>query len=71
MPKERKPKLPHERDESTGEQSTGTADPSTASATDEGNRERMRQAHDDVESGRQDTDRGPPADQAYQRQRKK
>ena len=60
----RVPKLPHERDETTGPQST-------AGETGEVNSELMRQAHDDLESGKQDTDRGPVADQTYHELRKK
>jgi hypothetical protein len=57
-------KLPHERDETTGPQSTG-------GDTGEGNAELMRKAHDDLVSGRQDTDRGPVADETYRKLRKK
>lgn len=57
-------KLPHERDETTGEEST-------ASATGEGNRKLMRQADDDIESGKQDTDKGPVTDATYHQLRKK
>ena len=60
----RAPKLPHERDQMTGPQSTG-------GETGEGNAELMRQAHDDLESGKQDTDRGPVADETYHKLRKK
>jgi len=57
-------KLPHERDETTGAQSTG-------GETGEGNAELMQKAHDDLESGKQDTDRGPVADATYRRLRDK
>ena len=50
------PRLPHERDESTG------SDPGAP-------REVMRQAQRDVEAGKVDTDRGPPADAAYRKQK--
>jgi len=58
------PKMPHERDEGTGRHST--ANEQTA-----GNADIMRQAHDDIESGKQDTDRGPVADKTYHELRKK
>lgn len=58
------PKLPHERDQTTGDESTG-------SATGEGNAELMKKAKADVDSGRQDTDRGPVADATYHELRKK
>lgn len=61
--RKRVPKLPHERDETTGTNST-------ASETGEGNRELMRQAQEDVESGKQDTDRGPVMDSTYHKLRK-
>lgn len=61
--RKRVPKLPHERDQATGAQST-------ASETGEGNRELMRQAQEDIESGKQDTDRGPVADSTYHKLRK-
>jgi hypothetical protein len=57
------PKLPHERDQTTGEEST-------ASATGEGNRKLMRQAAKDIESGKLDTDRGPVTDATYHELRK-
>src|SRR5437868_4105798 len=57
-PNESKPKLPHERDETADSHSS--ADESTA-----GNRDVMRQAHDDIASGKQDTDRGPVIDKTY------
>ena len=50
------PKLPHERDQSI--------DMTPATPTAEG-----RQAHRDLARGLQDTDRGPPADRAYQKQK--
>ena len=50
-------KLPHERDESTD---------AMAGAP----RKRIRQAHDDVERGMVDTDRGPVTDQTYQKLKK-
>jgi hypothetical protein len=51
------PKLPNERDES----------PDSA-----GNepREIIQQAHDDLESGKQDTDRGPVMDRTYRKLKK-
>ena len=51
-----KPKLPHERDESV-DMTHGKRD------------ENIEQAYRDVQRGLQDTDRGPPADKAYQRQK--
>ena len=42
----------------------------TDSAAAEQSRERMRQAHDDVASGKQDTDRGPVTDDTYRKVRK-
>ena len=50
------PRLPHERDESAD--SAGSAP-----------REIMRKAQRDIEAGRVDTDRGPPADAAYKKQK--
>jgi len=50
------PKLPHERDESVD------MTPTTPSKIG-------RQAHRDLARGLQDTDRGPPADKAYQKQK--
>ncbi|HUG25322.1 hypothetical protein [Piscinibacter sp.] len=61
--RKRTPKLPHERDQSTGAQATG--------GETEGNAELMDQARKDLESGKQDTDRGPVADATYQRLRSK
>ena len=46
------PLLPHERDQSV-DMTDGERDPV------------IQQAHDDVERGLQDTDRGPPSDRAY------
>ena len=51
------PKLPHERDES-GAGMTPAAPDST-----------IQQAYRDVQRGLQDTDRGPPAGKAYQKQK--
>ena len=53
----RLPKLPHERDES-GAGMTPAAPDST-----------IQQAYRDVQRGLQDTDRGPPAGKAYQKQK--
>lgn len=50
------PRLPHERDESSDSQQSQP-------------RPRIKQAHDDLAQGRTDTDRGPPADAAYERQK--
>jgi hypothetical protein len=49
------PQLPHERDES--------------SQRDDAPRPTIEQAHRDVSRGLVDTDRGPPADQAYKKQK--
>ena len=65
---EPRPKLPHERDESSEDQ-TGDAQ-GTDSAAAEQSRERMRQGHDDVVSGKQDTDRAPVTDATYRKVRK-
>jgi len=54
--KEEKPKLPHERDESV-DMTHGKPDV------------QMEQAYRDVKRGLLDTDRGPPADKAYQKQK--
>lgn len=54
--KENKPKLPHERDESV-DMTHGQPDA------------HIQQAYRDVQRGLQDTDRGPPADKAYQKQK--
>ena len=51
------PRLPHEHDESSDSQTPGEVQPI------------IQQAHDDVMSGRVDTDRGVPMEQAYQRQK--
>jgi hypothetical protein len=58
------PKLPHERDE-------GAAAPAEPSAAGRADDEKMRRARSDLESGRQDTGRGPVADQTYHDLRKK
>ena len=50
------PRLPHEHDESSDSQTSVE-------------RPVIRQAHDDVVSGKVDTDRGVPMDEAYQRQK--
>lgn len=50
------PRLPHERDESSD---SGRSAP----------RPVIRQAQRDVDDGKVDTDRGPPADAAYQKQK--
>ena len=55
--KEEKPKLPHERDESV-DMTHGKPDA------------HIEQAYRDVQRGLQDTDRGPPADKAYQKQKR-
>ena len=49
-------RLPHERDQSV-DMTHGEPDA------------QMEQAYRDVERGLQDTDRGPPADKAYQKQK--
>jgi len=46
------PRMPHERDESSD---SGTSEP----------REIIRKAHDDVESGKVDTDRGEVTNEVY------
>ena len=51
------PRLPHERDESSDSQESEP-------------RPEMRQAHDDVVSGKVDTDRGTPSNEAYQKQKR-
>jgi len=51
-----KPKLPHERDESV-DMTHGQPDA------------QVEQAYRDVQRGLQDTDRGPPAGAAYQKQK--
>ena len=50
------PRLPHEHDESSDSQSNGV-------------RPIIRQAHDDLASGKVDTDRGAPMNEAYQSQK--
>lgn len=52
------PRLPHERDESSDSQD------------DSGVRPEMQKAHDDLEAGRMDTDRGVPMNEAYQQQKR-
>lgn len=49
------PRLPHERDQSSDSQQTQDGKPTKVG----------RQAHDDVERGVVDTDRGPEADRVY------
>jgi hypothetical protein len=51
------PRLPHEHDESSDSQTGGV-------------RPIIQQAHDDIQAGRVDTDRGAPMDEAYQEQKK-
>lgn len=51
------PRLPHERDESSDSQDQ------------QGVRDVIRQGHDDLARGLQDTDRGPPLDEAYEKQK--
>ena len=53
----RLPKLPHERDESGAGMTSAAPDPT------------IQQAYRDVQRGLQDTDRGPPAGKAYQKQK--
>ena len=53
---EKVPRLPHETDESSDSQQTAP-------------RPSMRQAHDDLEHGRVDTDRGEVMDETYRRTR--
>lgn len=65
---ETRPKLPHERDESTEDQKDGERATDSAAASQ--GREKMRRAHDDVARGRQDTDRGPVTDATYHKVRK-
>ena len=50
------PRLPHERDESADSQ---RSEP----------RPEMRRALEDIKAGRTDTDRGPPLNEAYQKQK--
>lgn len=54
--REENPKLPHERDQSV-DMTHGQPDG------------QVQQAYRDVQRGLQDTDRGPPADKAYQKQK--
>ena len=56
---ERSPRMPHERDESADSQQGGEA-----SARRVG-----QQAHDDLEQGQVDTDKGPAMDAAYDKVR--
>lgn len=56
VPLEESPKLPHERDQSV-DMTHGNPDA------------QVQQAYRDVQRGLQDTDRGPPADKAYQKQK--
>ena len=51
-----KPRLPHEHDESSDSQTSGV-------------RPVIKQAHDDVASGKVDTDRDVPMEQTYERQK--
>ena len=71
---EPRPKLPHERDESTDDPKAAGALQDLADKTDSAaasmGRDKMRKAHDDLAGGRQDTDRGPVADATYQKVRK-
>lgn len=55
-PQEQNPKLPHERDQSV-DMTHGQPDA------------QVQQAYRDVQRGLQDTDRGPPAGRAYQKQK--
>lgn len=55
-PQAQDPKLPHERDQSV-DMTHGQPDV------------QVQQAYRDVQRGLQDTDRGPPADKAYQKQK--
>lgn len=54
------PKMPHERDETTG---TG----STSAVANEESKDVLHQARKDMESDRQDTDRGPVMDKTYRK----
>lgn len=63
-PADPQPKMPHERDEGTGEHSTAGIE--NAESADV-----MRQAREDVESGQLDTDRAPVTDKTYHELRKK
>ena len=51
----RQPRLPHERDESADSQDLQQPD----------QHQKMQQAHDDIEQGLVDTDRGPVLDKVY------
>lgn len=54
--REESPKLPHERDQSV-DMTHGKPDA------------QVEQAYRDIQRGLQDTDRGPPAEKAYQKQK--
>ena len=54
--RQQNPKLPHERDQSV-DMTHGKPDT------------KVEQAYEDVQRGLQDTDRGPPAEKAYQKQK--
>jgi hypothetical protein len=56
---QRSPRMPHERDESADSQ--GSSEPSARAVGE--------QAHEDVERGLVDTDKGPVLDQTYDRVR--
>ena len=58
---ESKPRLPHERDESSDSQETQGGEPPEVG----------KKAHDDVERGVVDTDRGPVADRVYREKLKR
>jgi hypothetical protein len=51
------PRLPHERDESSDSHAEAAPRPL------------IRKAHDDIEQGRVDTDRGTPMNETYERQK--
>jgi hypothetical protein len=57
-PTDSQPKMPHERDEGTGDHSTAGID--NAESADV-----IRQAREDIESGQQDTGRQPVTDKTY------
>lgn len=61
------PRAPHERDESSDSQTGG--EPSMRGVGD-ASQNVGEIAHDDLESGRVDTDMGPPLDDTYHRIRK-
>jgi hypothetical protein len=61
--REREPEMPHERDQTPPDAQSSNA------AAAPGN-EVMRRAHDDVASGKKDTDRGVVTDETYHRLRK-